>query len=252
MPSGRPGMLCQREEGAPRNVSTAVSGAGEIRAEMTVSPDAAEAKPLLRGVLHQVAFFLSLGAGAVLIAGTSGAVNHAAAAVFGGAAAGMFGASALYHRVPWRPSTRRWMRRVDHAGVFLMIAGSYTAYGLVVLSGAWRIGVLAVVWSGACASIALRIVWVEAPGWLAATLAIAIGWVVVVVLPDVFQTLGPAGFGLLLSGGLLYTAGGVVYALRRPNPFPAVFGFHELFHALVVAGVACQYAALALLLLPRS
>lgn len=219
---------------------------------MPAATETHEAKPLLRGVLHQVAFFLSLIAGALLVAGTSGALNLAAAAVFTGAAAGMFGASALYHRVRWRPSTRRWMRRVDHAGVYLMIAGSYTAYGLLVLSGTWRVAVLAVVWSGACAAIVLRFAWVDAPGWLAATLAIAIGWVVIVVVDDVFRALGPTGFGLLLAGGVLYTAGGVVYAFRRPDPFPAVFGFHELFHALVVAAVACQYTALALYLLPRS
>jgi hemolysin III len=213
-----------------------------------VAAEADPPKPLLRGVLHQVAFFFSLVAGWFLIAGTSGTRNQAAAGVFAAAAAAMFGASALYHRVRWRPSIARWMRRIDHAGVYLMIAGSYTAYGLLVLSGAWQITVLAVVWCGAGASVALRWAWLEAPGWLGATLAIALGWLVIVVLPTMLDALGPTGFSLLLAGGLLYTAGGIVYAVRRPNPFPKVFGFHELFHALVVAGVACQYTALALTL----
>jgi hemolysin III len=216
---------------------------------MTASrAEVSEAKPVLRGVLHQAAFFLSPVAGALLVGGANGTVDQVAATVFAGAAAIMFGASALYHRVAWRPSTGRWIRRVDHAGVYLMIAGSYTAFGLLALTGVWRIVVLAIVWSGACAAIALRIAWVEAPGWLAATLALAMGWVVLIVLPAMLDALGPTGFALLVAGGLLYTAGGIVYALRRPNPFPAVFGFHEVFHALVIGGVVCQYAALALLL----
>jgi hemolysin III len=214
------------------------------------SAEAQQAKPLLRGVLHQAAFVLSLATGAVLIAATSGAVNQAAASVFAAATAAMFGASALYHRVRWRPSIGSWMRRIDHAGVYLMIAGSYTAFGLLALNGAARLSVLGVVWAGATASIVLRFVWVDAPGWLGATLAIALGWVVVVVLPVMLDALGATGFALLLAGGLLYTAGGIVYAIRRPDPAPAVFGFHELFHALVIGGVACQYAALALLLTP--
>ncbi len=209
-----------------------------------------EVKPLLRGVMHQAAFFLALGAGTLLVVGTSGTLNRISAAFFVCAALWMFGASALYHRVRWGPSARRWMRRVDHAGVYLMIAGSYTAYGLLVLSGAWRVAVLAVVWGGVTAAIALRFVWLEAPGWLAVTLGVSLGWVGVVALPKVFTVLGLAGFGLLLAGGLLYTLGGIVYAIGRPNPFPRAFGFHEVFHALVVVAVACQYAALALVLLP--
>ena len=144
----------------------------------------------------------------------------------------------------------RWMRRIDHAGAFLMIAGSYTAYGLLVLSGAWRVAMLAVVWSAVVAAIALRWAWLDAPTWLAATLGIAIGWIGVAVLPNAYTVLGLTGFGLLLAGGALYTLGGIVYAIRRPNPYPKAFGFHEVFHSLVVAAVACQYAALALVLLP--
>jgi hemolysin III len=126
-----------------------------------------------------------------------------------------------------------------------MIAGSYTPYGLLVLDGAWRIAVLAVVWSGVAAAIALRLAWTNAPGWLTAAIGVVLGWLSLVTLPKALEELPPTAFALLLAGGVLYTAGAAVYAFRRPNPFPAVFGFHEVFHALVVAGVACQYASIA-------
>ncbi len=137
------------------------------------------------------------------------------------------------------------MRRVDHAGVYLLIAGTYTPVCLLVLSGAWRLVVLAIVWAGAAAAILLKFVWVEAPKWLAALIGIALGWVGVVVLPQLVTHLKPVAVVLLISGGLAYTAGAIIYARRRPNPAPAVFGYHELFHALTVVGVACQYVAIA-------
>lgn len=208
-------------------------------------------KPLLRGVLHQIAFSWSLVAGAVLVAGASGLAGRVAASVFAVAVAAMFGVSALYHRVGWGPRARRWMRRADHTGIYLLIAGSYTPYGLLVLDGAWRIAVLAVVWSGVAAGIALKVAWVDAPGWVTAAIAVALGWVSVVALPQALGALHPAGLALLLAGGLLYTAGAVVYARERPDPLPAVFGFHELFHALVVGAVACQYASVAFFVVPR-
>jgi hemolysin III len=206
--------------------------------------------PRLRGVLHQHAFFVSVVAGALLIASAAGVAGHVAASVFALGTVVMFGVSALYHRVRWTPRARRWMRRVDHAGVYLMIAASYTPYGLLVLDGAWRIGILTVVWTGVAAGIVLRFAWFEAPGWLSATIAVALGWVSVIAVPKAFDALGSTGLALLLAGGLLYTAGALVYALRRPNPFPNVFGFHEVFHALVVVAVACQYAVVAFFVLP--
>jgi hemolysin III len=191
-------------------------------------------------------------AGAFLVVGARGALGNAAAAVFAVAVAVMFGTSGLYHRVRWTPRTRRWARRADHAGIYLMIAGSYTPYGLLVLDGAWRVSVLAVVWSGVAVGIAIRFAWVDAPGWLTAAIGVALGWVSIVALPKALDELAPAPFALLIAGGVLYTAGAAVYAFRRPNPFPAVFGFHEVFHALVVAAVACQYASIALFVLPDS
>lgn len=212
---------------------------------------ACPSKPLLRGVLHEVAFFWSLVAGAVLVASATGTVGRTAAAVFAAAVAAMFGASALYHRVGWGPRARLWMRRADHAGIYLLIAGSYTPYGLLALDGTWRVVLLSIVWSGAAAGIVLKFAWVHAPGWVTATIALALGWVSLIALPQAYGALGSAGLGLLLAGGLLYTAGAVVYARQRPDPRPAVFGFHELFHALVVAAVACQYASIAFFVVPR-
>jgi hemolysin III len=202
-------------------------------------------KPLLRGVLHQAAFFVSLVVGTLLVVGADGTRRQTVAAVFAGSVAACFGASALYHRVTWTPRQRPWMRRVDHAGVYLLIAGTYTPVCLLVLHGAWRPAILLTVYVGAGAAIMLKFAWVDAPKWLAAALGIALGWVAVVALPQLAVRLDPAAVALLGVGGLAYTAGAIVYARRRPDPLPAVFGYHELFHALTIVAVACQYVAIA-------
>jgi hemolysin III len=137
------------------------------------------------------------------------------------------------------------MRRIDHAGVYLLIAGTYTPVSLLALDGAWRPVVLTIVWAGALAAIVLKFAWVDAPKWLAAVIGLALGWVAVVALPELIGHVSPAAVVLLIIGGLAYTAGAVVYARRRPDPVPAVFGYHELFHALTIVGVACQYVAIA-------
>jgi hemolysin III len=202
-------------------------------------------RPLLRGVLHQVGFSVSLVVGTLLIVGADGAREHVAAAVFAGAVAACFGASALYHRITWTPRLRPWMRRVDHAGVYLLIAGTYTPVCLLVLTGDWRLIVLATVWACAAAAAIFKFVWVDAPKWLAAGLGIALGWAGIAVLPQLATRLNPAAVALLGVGGLIYTAGAIVYARRRPDPVPAVFGYHELFHALTLVAVSCQYVAIA-------
>lgn len=202
-------------------------------------------RPLLRGVIHQAAFSVSLVVGTLLIVGAEGPRRHVAAAVFAGAVALCFGSSALYHRVTWTPRLRLWMRRIDHAGVYLLIAGTYTPLCLLVLGGAWRSVVLAIVWTGAAAAALLKFVWVSSPKWLAAVIGIALGWVGVVVLPQLVARLDPAAVALLGVGGLVYTAGGIIYARRRPDPLPAIFGYHELFHALTLIAVSCQYVAIA-------
>jgi hemolysin III len=206
-----------------------------------------EPRPRLRGVFHQYAFFASGGFGLLLVAAASGPGERISAAVFAAALTTMFGVSALYHRLTWRPRTRRWMRRLDHAAIYLLIAGTYTPFGLLALSGAWRWTILPIVWGGALIAIVLKLAWIDAPKWLAAAIAIVLGWLGIVALPQLWTHSGPAGVGLLGLGGVLYTAGAAVYTSRRPDPVPAVFGFHELFHVLVIAAAACQYGAVALL-----
>ncbi len=206
---------------------------------------AAIVRPLLRGVLHHVAFWIALVAGALLVGEADGSRRRLAAVVFASSVALCFGASALYHRVRWRPGVRVWMRRADHAGIYLLIAGTYTPVGLIALHGAWRPAVLGVVWAGAAVAIVIKFVWITAPRWLAATLGLALGWVAAVALPELVRNLDGAAFALLVVGGLAYTLGAIVYARGRPDPVPTVFGYHELFHALTIVGVACQYTAIA-------
>jgi hemolysin III len=193
-------------------------------------PAPAVPKPRLRGVLHEIALYVTvpLGVG------------------FGLLAAGMFGASALYHRFTWSPATRLWLRRLDHAGIFGLIAGTYTPFGLLVLHGAWQIVVLSIVWGGASVAILAKLAWVAAPKWLSVAVGIALGWVAVVAFPQILDHAGVAAATLVALGGACYTAGGVIYARRRPDPLPHVFGYHELFHALVIAAVGLQYVAVGL------
>ncbi|HEY7705580.1 MAG TPA: hemolysin III family protein [Gaiellaceae bacterium] len=206
-------------------------------------------RPRLRGVLHQYSFFVSVVLGAGLVLAASGPSERVAASIFAATLATMFGVSALYHRVVWAPRARRWMRRLDHASIYLLIAGTYTPFALLALDGAWRWTILPIVWGGALVAIVAKVAWVDAPKWLAAVIAVALGWVGVVALPELYEHTGVTGLLLLAFGGVLYTAGAVVYASQRPDPVPAVFGYHELFHALVIAAAACQFAAVALFVL---
>jgi hemolysin III len=209
-------------------------------------------RPTLRGVSHLVAFVAVIPIGIVLGLAADNPVERAGAVAFAASVTAMFGASALYHRVMWRPRIRPWIRRLDHAMIFTLIAGTYTPFGLVVLRGSWRISILAVVWSGAGVAILVKFAWVNAPKWVAASIAIALGWVGGIVFPQIVGRIGVGGAMLLLVGGVGYTLGAIVYALKRPDPVPAVFGYHEIFHALVVAAVACQYVAVAFFVLPRA
>src|SRR5204863_5475677 len=228
--------------GAPHNAPPArerspVSSRG-FYVQMTQQIGAGLDKPRLRGVLHQAAFVIAVALAPLLIVAADGGRARLAAAVFSGSVAVCFGASALYHRVTWKPRARLWMRRIDHAGVYLLIAGTYTPVSLLVLRGAWRPVVLTIIWAGAGAAIVLKFVWVTAPKWLAAAIGIALGWVAVIVLPQLIGRVNLAAVILLIAGGLAYTAGAVVYVRRRPDPAPAVFGYHELFHALTIGGRA--------------
>jgi hemolysin III len=203
-------------------------------------------RPRLRGVLHLGAFIASIIVAPLLLVSADASRSRVAAAVFAFSVTACFGASALYHRVTWAPPVRRWMRRIDHAGVYLLIAGTYTPVSLLVLDRDWGRVILVVVWSGALAAILLKFIWVDAPKWVAAGVGLALGWVAIVALPQLVDRLQPTALTLLIAGGLLYSAGAIVYARRKPDPLPAVFGYHEVFHALTIVAVTCQYVAIAL------
>lgn len=211
---------------------------------LATQPPVAIERPLLRGALHGVAFAAALGVGVLLVV-FSRESRILPAAVFAVSAAVMLGTSTLYHRITWSPTARLWMRRADHAGIFLLIAGTYTPVALISLSGAWRTTVLAVVWSGALAAAISKFCWVAAPKWVSASLGLALGWVAVIVMPQFAHREGMAPVILLAAGGLAYTAGAIVYAVKRPDPLPRIFGYHELFHALTLVALACQYVAIA-------
>jgi hemolysin III len=213
-----------------------------VPAELSSAP---RSTPLLRGVLHQIGFLVSLVVGTLLIVSVDGARRHVAASVFAASVAACFGASALYHRLPWTPRLRPWLRRVDHAGVYLLIAGTYTPVCLLVLGGAWGPAVLASVSACAGVAAAFKFAWIDAPRWVAASIALALGWAGVLILPQLIARLDPAAVALLAAGGLTYTLGAIVYARQRPDPVPTVFGYHELFHALTIVAVSCQYVAIA-------
>jgi len=210
-------------------------------------------RPQWRGVTHQWAFFISLVLGVVLVIQAPSGRGTFAAAVYAACVALLFGTSALYHRVTWRTTAaRRWMRRLDHSAIFLLIAGTYTPFALLVLDGTLADVVLAVIWVGAAGGILLKLLWIDAPKWLTALIYVLLGWVAVAVTPDLISELGITASVLVGVGGLLYTAGAIIYALRRPDPVPAVFGYHEVFHALVIAAAALQYAVVAFWVIPQA
>lgn len=202
-------------------------------------------KPLWRGVIHQVFFFVALAAGVALVAAAPGRARWAAA-VYAASLVALLGVSALYHRRNWRPRPRVWMRRLDHSAIFVLIAGTYTP---LCAATADRVALaLWLVWGCAALGALKSMLWPYAPKWLVASLCVAMGWGGVVLTPALAARTGASGVSLMAAGGLLYSVGALVYALRRPNPFPGVFGYHEVFHALVVAAAACHFVLVALLL----
>jgi len=208
------------------------------------------AKPRLRGVVHQWAFCVAIAAGLVLMAVADGWLPRFAAWVYGTALIAMFGASALYHRYPFKTAARRvWARRLDHSTIFLFIAGTYTPFALLAFEGTLRWVVLAAVWFGVALGLVLNFVWLDAPGWVTAFAYLSVGWVGIVTIPELFGAVGLPGSILVIVGGALYTIGALVYAAHWPNPFPATFGFHEIFHVLVVAAAATQFVAVSFVVL---
>ena len=215
---------------------------------MSVAPGAV--KPRLRGVSHQWGFVVSLACGAALIAFARGGRAVTAAVIYAGATSALLGTSTLYHRIDWRPAARRWMRRLDRSMIYVLIAASYTPFALLAMHDPLATIVLAVVWGGAVAGLVLQVAWPDHPKWLAALVSMALGWVAVVTLTQLPGTIGWPAIGALTLSGVLYSAGAVIYARERPNPRPGVFGYHEVFHALVLAAAAIHYAVVAFVVLP--
>jgi len=209
-------------------------------------------KPRLRGVSHQWAFYVSLITGSVLVVTAPSGTPRLAAAIYSLTVSGLFGVSAVYHRVTWRtPETRKRMRQLDHTMIFFLIAGTYTPFALVSLSKPLSTIILCVVWGGALLGAGLKLVWIDAPKWLIAGVYIALGWVAVATMPQMVDHVGVFPTVLVALGGVLYTLGAVTYARQRPNPVPGVFGYHEVFHALVIAAAALHYAVVAAYVLPQ-
>lgn len=212
----------------------------------TVSTDdLAEIAPLLRGVTHFWAFWFAVAGAVLLLVIAPDGTARAASAIYGLGLCALFAGSATYHRWRWNPRWRPLLRRIDHSTIFVFIASTYTPVTLLAMHGSLRWVVLGVVWAGALAGVAFSVVWITAPRVLTAATYLALGFVAIVALPQLADALGAAPLTLILVGGGFYTVGAVIYALRRPNPWPRVFGFHEIFHAFVILAAACHFVALA-------
>ena len=208
--------------------------------------------PRLRGVLHFYALWCSLAAGAVLVLLAPGGEARAAAVIYGAGLAALFGCSALYHRWPGNPRYKPLLRRLDHSTIYAFIAASSTPAALLVLDSPLSAVVLVTAWVGAAIGIAFSLCWIDAPRWLAAVTYLAVGWAGVVAFPGLVREVGITPALLLALGGLLYTVGAIVYATQRPNPWPRTFGFHEVFHALVIAAAVTHFAAIAGWVIPSA
>ncbi|WP_027943016.1 PAQR family membrane homeostasis protein TrhA [Amycolatopsis taiwanensis] len=215
---------------------------------MTVAlPPEAAARPRLRGHIHFWSFFGALLAATTLVtiaAAMIGSTAALATSVYGVTVLGVFGVSALYHRRQWSPRAYQWMKRADHSMIFLFIAGTYTPFTLLSMSKPTGYVIFGVVWGGALAGVALKMLWPTAPRWLGVPIYIALGWVAIFVLPELARHAGVTALVLLLVGGAFYTVGAVFYATRWPNHWPEVFGYHEYFHACTVLAATSHYIAI--------
>jgi hemolysin III len=210
-------------------------------------------KPKLRGWLHLATAPLALAAGIVLICLSPDSTTRIGSAVFTASAVLLFGVSAAYHRGTWSPRVWAFLRRFDHSNVFLLIAGSYTPFSLLLLHGTSQVALLVTVWTGAILGVLFRVFWTDAPRWLYTPIYIALGWSAIFFIPGFFEGatalgvgIGIAVFVLILTGGALYTFGGVVYGFKRPDPWPRWFGFHEVFHSFTVLAFASHYVGVSL------
>lgn len=209
------------------------------------------ARPSMRGRLHQIAFICSIPMGITLVAMGRTPLARASAAVYALSLAALYGVSASYHRLSWSPRARQRMRRLDHSTIFVLIAGTYTPVTLLVLDGVWRASILSAVWGIALLGITLKITRIERMDRLGVVLYVALGWTAIVGMPRIVANLSVTGVALLVAGGVLHSAGAVIYARRRPDPNPRVFGYHEVFHSLVIAGSLCHYALITTLTVAR-
>jgi hemolysin III len=205
-------------------------------------------KPLLRGVSHEIAFFLAVVATCALVVGQRSETAARAALVFGGSLVFLFGISALYHRVDWQPSARQRMRRLDHAAIFVLIAGGYTPlFSLVPEEGGGHVALIAI-WVGALVGVFKSLAWPNAPKWITALLCVALGWAVVGQVVARAPRVGWLPLSLLIASGSIYSLGALVYALKKPDPFPRVFGYHEVFHAIVIVASVCLFTHVVLVI----
>lgn len=204
-------------------------------------------KPRLRGVSHQFASFAALCAGLLLVAAAPRGAASQACIIYSAAMVMLFGVSALYHRATWAPRPRMWMRRLDHACIFVFIAGTYTPVCMMALPPAVGNPLLLAVWGGAGLGVAQSLFWVRAPRAVALGLYLLLGWTVAPFVGDIYHGMGTTAASLIALGGLLYTVGAIIYGLRRPDPFPKVFGYHEIFHALVILACICHFVAVFLM-----
>ncbi len=206
-------------------------------------------KPSMRGRIHQVAFFVSIPAGALLVLLASGPAATAVAVIYAVSLTMVLGSSAAYHRGAWSEGARRWMKRLDHSMIFVLIAASYTPVAALVLGGTWEVVLISVVWSGAVVGVTMKLARPDGLMVPSAALYMVLGWLAVVAFPQLLKAMSPAQMILMVTGGLLYTVGAIVFASRRPDPRPSTFGYHEIWHAFMVAAAACHYAMILLLLL---
>jgi len=206
-----------------------------------------EIKPKLRGWLHASAVPLSLAGGILLIVFATTTLGRVGGAVYLAASLLLFGTSATYHRFGWGKTGAAILRRMDHSNIYLFIAATYTPLALLLLTGTSRVLLLVCIWASAILGVLFRILWLSAPRWLYTALYIGMGWAAIAWLPQLWASGGPLVIGLIGLGGLIYTGGAVVYALKRPNPSPTWFGFHEIFHTCTVLAAGCHYAAIALI-----
>jgi hemolysin III len=216
----------------------------EARTSFVTTPS----KPLLRGVSHQISFFCAIAATAALVARARPGAATAAALVFGFSLVNLFGTSALYHRVDWSPRARRRVRRLDHSAIFLLIGGGYTPLFALVPSSTGGHGALAAIWIGSLVGVLKSLVWPDAPKWMTALLCVVLGWTVIGQVIDRAAVIGSTSVWLLVASGAIYSLGALVYAIKRPDPFPRVFGYHEVFHALVIVASVCLFAHVAMVL----